>query len=281
MGCSPLRGRDRGSDGCCEKPGPREGGSGLLPGAAQTPPGSHGCACRRDRGSQVSQRHEQVSQCHDQVKVGLQGRSVVHVAAQAGSPTVLRLLLRCKLDPNALDDSKMAPLHYAVFGESGGEVMKLLLEGRGSVHAADNGGATALHYAAQVGQHSLIPLLLCAKADPSVTDRFGNTAMHDAASSGKLGAVEALLDAQVHPDGGLDRDMQYRAATPLHMAQQANHANVVQVLREAGGYNIAQSDCSDPVGLSLIHISEPTRLLSISYAVFCLKKKKKPYTPII
>eukprot|EP00658_Telonema_sp_P-2_P013359 TRINITY_DN15059_c0_g1_i5.p1 TRINITY_DN15059_c0_g1~~TRINITY_DN15059_c0_g1_i5.p1 ORF type:complete len:145 (-),score=33.89 TRINITY_DN15059_c0_g1_i5:29-463(-) len=27
--------------------------------------------------------------------------------------------------------------------------------------------------------------------------------------------------------------------------------------------------------LSLIHISEPTRLLSISYAVFCLKKKNK------
>ena len=26
--------------------------------------------------------------------------------------------------------------------------------------------------------------------------------------------------------------------------------------------------------LSLIHISEPTRLLSISYAVFCLKKKR-------
>eukprot|EP00658_Telonema_sp_P-2_P018566 TRINITY_DN17282_c0_g1_i11.p1 TRINITY_DN17282_c0_g1~~TRINITY_DN17282_c0_g1_i11.p1 ORF type:complete len:714 (-),score=190.99 TRINITY_DN17282_c0_g1_i11:31-2172(-) len=29
--------------------------------------------------------------------------------------------------------------------------------------------------------------------------------------------------------------------------------------------------------LSLIHISEPTRLLSISYAVFCLKKKKKTH----
>ena len=27
-------------------------------------------------------------------------------------------------------------------------------------------------------------------------------------------------------------------------------------------------------GLSLIHISEPTRPLYISYAVFCLKKKK-------
>ena len=30
--------------------------------------------------------------------------------------------------------------------------------------------------------------------------------------------------------------------------------------------------------LSLIHISEPTRLLSISYAVFCLTKKKKHTT---
>ena len=29
-------------------------------------------------------------------------------------------------------------------------------------------------------------------------------------------------------------------------------------------------------GLSLIHISEPTRRTPISYAVFCLKKKKKP-----
>eukprot|EP00658_Telonema_sp_P-2_P064318 TRINITY_DN5325_c0_g1_i1.p1 TRINITY_DN5325_c0_g1~~TRINITY_DN5325_c0_g1_i1.p1 ORF type:complete len:113 (-),score=31.46 TRINITY_DN5325_c0_g1_i1:70-408(-) len=32
--------------------------------------------------------------------------------------------------------------------------------------------------------------------------------------------------------------------------------------------------------LSLIHISEPTRLLSISYAVFCLKKKKKKKTKV-
>src|SRR5665254_19839 len=30
--------------------------------------------------------------------------------------------------------------------------------------------------------------------------------------------------------------------------------------------------------LSLIHISEPTRLLSISYAVFCLKKKNHHVT---
>src|SRR5678816_27840 len=41
------------------------------------------------------------------------------------------------------------------------------------------------------------------------------------------------------------------------------------------GFRFAIDDTSDPGKwtLSLIHISEPTRLLSISYAVFCLKKK--------
>ena len=34
-------------------------------------------------------------------------------------------------------------------------------------------------------------------------------------------------------------------------------------------------DINGHMNLSLIHISEPTRLLSISYAVFCLKKKTK------
>ena len=36
---------------------------------------------------------------------------------------------------------------------------------------------------------------------------------------------------------------------------------------------ILSQDSTNVVTLSLIHISEPTRLLSISYAVFCLKKK--------
>src|SRR5678816_3932909 len=39
------------------------------------------------------------------------------------------------------------------------------------------------------------------------------------------------------------------------------------------GIRIRGTDAS----LSLIHISEPTRLLSISYAVFCLKKKKNKH----
>ena len=46
----------------------------------------------------------------------------------------------------------------------------------------------------------------------------------------------------------------------LDLVQDANRESIVTDLPGHGA-------------LSLIHISEPTRLLSISYAVFCLKKK--------
>src|SRR5674536_167135 len=39
-----------------------------------------------------------------------------------------------------------------------------------------------------------------------------------------------------------------------------------------GHHAASQPQTSAALPLSLIHISEPTRLLSISYAVFCLKK---------
>eukprot|EP00658_Telonema_sp_P-2_P035192 TRINITY_DN25634_c0_g1_i1.p1 TRINITY_DN25634_c0_g1~~TRINITY_DN25634_c0_g1_i1.p1 ORF type:complete len:106 (-),score=25.51 TRINITY_DN25634_c0_g1_i1:29-346(-) len=42
----------------------------------------------------------------------------------------------------------------------------------------------------------------------------------------------------------------------------------------SGTFTVGVARSSAAVLLSLIHISEPTRLLSISYAVFCLKKKK-------
>src|SRR5678815_2050595 len=48
------------------------------------------------------------------------------------------------------------------------------------------------------------------------------------------------------------------------------------ILTDSGGYQVFSLATLNKIDedLSLIHISEPTRLLSISYAVFCLKKKK-------
>eukprot|EP00658_Telonema_sp_P-2_P066229 TRINITY_DN55299_c0_g2_i1.p1 TRINITY_DN55299_c0_g2~~TRINITY_DN55299_c0_g2_i1.p1 ORF type:complete len:141 (+),score=12.09 TRINITY_DN55299_c0_g2_i1:61-483(+) len=63
---------------------------------------------------------------------------------------------------------------------------------------------------------------------------------------------------------------------PLELGPDSCTRHQRQHAHEGGGeWHRAQISpvlCVDT--LSLIHISEPTRLLSISYAVFCLKKKK-------
>ena len=53
-------------------------------------------------------------------------------------------------------------------------------------------------------------------------------------------------------------------------AESASQGRLKVMLLEESGYGKNVS-----LDLSLIHISEPTRRVVISYAVFCLKKKKK------
>ena len=61
-----------------------------------------------------------------------------------------------------------------------------------------------------------------------------------------------------------------------HYFEAVRRGDITMVMRlvEEGLMNIGHKDVYGWT-LSLIHISEPTRLLSISYAVFCLKKKTK------
>src|SRR5678816_3137979 len=65
------------------------------------------------------------------------------------------------------------------------------------------------------------------------------------------------------PRSTLDRSS---AASDVYKRQYKNQPHLACFSPIARGHDICTY-------LSLIHISEPTRLLSISYAVFCLKKK--------
>eukprot|EP00658_Telonema_sp_P-2_P067658 TRINITY_DN5658_c0_g2_i3.p1 TRINITY_DN5658_c0_g2~~TRINITY_DN5658_c0_g2_i3.p1 ORF type:complete len:184 (+),score=56.82 TRINITY_DN5658_c0_g2_i3:263-814(+) len=68
----------------------------------------------------------------------------------------------------------------------------------------------------------------------------------------------------------LSRNMQSTATTPSKLPQIITTKALYN-----GTINVSNNNIYLSRHLSLIHISEPTRLLSISYAVFCLKKKKK------
>src|SRR5678816_2419201 len=85
---------------------------------------------------------------------------------------------------------------------------------------------------------------------------------------------------------GLQLAMQTAPFVPLRVGMHTGDVVVENDAIYGDGVNIASRMESFAVpgsifisgrvyDLSLIHISEPTRLLSISYAVFCLKKKKK------
>ena len=76
------------------------------------------------------------------------------------------------------------------------------------------------------------------------------------------------------------------AASDVYKRQMQGHTLMQAIARvnriykgKAGGLIVDYIGIASD--LSLIHISEPTRLLSTSYAVFCLKKKTYPHMKIL
>src|SRR5450756_2203002 len=80
------------------------------------------------------------------------------------------------------------------------------------------------------------------------------------AEAAGLGRAGARRDARVE---GVDVEGDVRVDARLEVLDELVHERVLRLL------------APEDLHLSLIHISEPTRLGMISYAVFCLKKKKK------
>ena len=65
--------------------------------------------------------------------------------------------------------------------------------------------------------------------------------------------------------------------TSPHDSRSSPYPTDISLMVEAPIFHVNGDDPEAVVHLSLIHISEPTRLRRISYAVFCLKKKSITY----
>ena len=77
--------------------------------------------------------------------------------------------------------------------------------------------------------------------------------------AGKKAFVRVDFNVPLDENFNITDDTRMRAALPT----------LKKILADGGSIIIGSH-----LGLSLIHISEPTRRTPISYAVFCLKKKK-------
>src|SRR5678816_4735175 len=88
-------------------------------------------------------------------------------------------------------------------------------------------------------------------------------------TSHRIQRIMSLEEAEPAPTSGTRMRRRTRSAITIFPRLRAVSAAL------AVECDAARPTSRTAYGLSLIHISEPTRLLSISYAVFCLKKKKK------
>jgi len=153
----------------------------------------------------------------------------------------MRLLIDAGGDVQAADENGVSPLRWSVgmaqwhaaqmLLDAGAEhdiftaagmgdvevVKELVARDPGVVHAQDEFGGTALHWAAERGTPEMVELLLEKGADIEARDTYGQPPLHSAAVVGKLEVVETLLrqGANVHAvdndgDGVLVRTTTHR-----------------------------------------------------------------------
>lgn len=124
----------------------------------------------------------------------------------------------------------VAPVADAAMRGDLATVRALLSKGV-DVNAAQGDGMTALHWAANRGDVSLVSVLLRAKASVKATTRIGAyTPLHIASQGGNAPVVKALLGA-----GADARAITTEGATALHLAAMGGDSVVITALAAAGG----------------------------------------------
>lgn len=194
-------------------------------------------------------------------------QDLVDFAVQWGQAHIVRILLT----PPLLFRLSILPLHFAIYCDHSGEMLKVLLECKqhlpneeAEIELFAINGYTLLHVAAQCGSLSALTLLLDNTMmeldvnEMSIRELF--TPLHVAAVFGKIEVVNYLLQSSMQPEGCMQkadpmaRDSMGRTA--LHYAAREGHTAVVQELLShlaMQGSNIAS--IADYDGLLPLHMA--------------------------
>jgi ankyrin repeat protein len=145
--------------------------------------------------------------------------------------SAVKAAIRAGVDPDARTEGG-APALLVAAQFAGLEMVSALISGGADVRAVDDedGGRTALHYAALRGDAVMIDELFGAGALIDARDHDGGTPLHEAAAWGLTDAARALVDrgADVNAvEGPSNR-------TALHWAARADHRPLADFLLGAG-----------------------------------------------
>jgi ankyrin repeat protein len=138
-------------------------------------------------------------------------------------------LLKEQADVNAPQGDGATALHWAAYlGDA--ETTALLIRAGAHVSTPNNYGVTPLVLASKNGNARVIEQLLKAGADPNGTMRSEETALMLAARSGSVDAVKALLSA----GADVNAKEAWNGQTALMWAAAEGHGPVVEALIDAG-----------------------------------------------
>ncbi|CAH1993637.1 unnamed protein product [Acanthoscelides obtectus] len=178
------------------------------------------------------------------------GRTALHLAAMNGYIHLVKFLIK---DHNAVIDiltlKKQTPLHLAAAAGQI-EVCKLLLELGADIDATDEQGQKPIHAACQNNYSEVVKLFL--QQHPSLvmaTTKDGDTCAHIAAAQGSVTVIEELM--KFDRAGVISARNKITDATPLQMAAEGGHAEVVKALVRAGA-NITDENKG---GFTAVHLA--------------------------
>lgn len=207
-------------------------------------------ACEAGKADDIAQRLES-GELRSNLRNGIR-RTLLHQAAIANQPAIVRLLLAQNLDINAIDSLYgYTPLHEAA-RKGHAEVATILIEAGAKLNARDRNGATALHAAIGNSQLDVARALLAGGADINARDHDGVSPLHYAVSVGDAAAAALLLANKVNVNARTAESWDMPGATtPLHMAASAGDLALVTLLVDGGAdVNAADSDGKTPLNMA-------------------------------
>ncbi len=167
---------------------------------------------------------------------GVESSDVADAAARGDRAAVQKLIAE-HADVNAAQNDGATALHWAVF-HSDKEMVDLLLKAGANPKAANREGSTPMWLACINGDAGIIASLLDAGADANEHLPEGRSPLMAAARTGNVDALRVLVDhgAQVNVKETL------RGTTPLMWAADEGHADAIAFLVEHGADIKAVSD---------------------------------------
>lgn len=171
----------------------------------------------------------------------------LHIAAQYGYGSIIKLLQKQGLNPNVATDEGQTPVYFAASYNQAHAIAILAKNGANLNISSHDGCFTPTFIAAQQGHVHVITVLAKYGADLNQVSTRGATPAFVAAQNGHTDVIFELAKYRVNFDIAMD------GATPAFVAAQNGHADVIDELaKHHADLNISRSNGTAPIHIAVI-----------------------------